>query len=784
VARGGIRWSDRREDFRTEVLGLMKAQMVKNAVIVPVGAKGGFVVKRPPESGDREELLAEVDACYRLYISGLLDLTDDEDPYLVVAADKGTASLSDVANEVSDAYDFWLGDAFASGGSTGYDHKKMGITARGAWESVKRHFRELGHDVQSDDFTVVGIGDMSGDVFGNGMLLSEHIRLIGAFDHRHVFLDPDPDAAASFRERKRLFELPRSSWDDYDRELISEGGGVWPRTAKKVPLSEQARAALGVTEEALAPNEVIRALLRAPVDLLWNGGIGTYVKASAEAHGDAGDKANDSVRVDASELRCRVVGEGGNLGLTQRARIEFAAAGGSINTDAIDNSAGVDCSDHEVNIKILLDAAVADGDLTVKQRNALLAEMTQSVADLVLKNNYEQSETLSLAEAQASSMIDVHARLLERLEGSRKLVRELEALPDGEQLAERKREHQGLTRPELAVLLAYSKIDLYAELLDSDVPEDPHLSAELDRYFPAPLPERFGELMRSHPLRREIIATQVVNNMSHGGGTTFTFRLHEESGAPASEIARAYAAARDTFEMRPQWGEIEALDNHVDAGIQIDMLLAGRRLVERGSRWLLRNRRRPLDIGATVRFFAPGAAVLYESVPRLLGPSDLEPLTVRADELEQAGVPPGLALRVACLGTMFATFDVVEVAEETGLDVAEVAAVHFRLGDRLELHWLRDRIVALPRDDRWRALARAALRDDLYGLHRALTGAVLREAPPGRTANERVDAWVGANPASERCLQTLAEIRVGRVFDTTTLPVAVREVRNLLSARS
>jgi glutamate dehydrogenase len=801
VARGGIRWSDRREDFRTEVLGLMKAQMVKNAVIVPVGAKGGFVVKRPPPGADREELLAEVEACYRTFIAGLLDLTDniadgevvappevvrydEDDPYLVVAADKGTASLSDVANEVAGQYGFWLGDAFASGGSAGYDHKKMGITARGAWESVKRHFRELGRDVQNEDFTVVGIGDMSGDVFGNGMLLSRHIRLVGAFDHRHVFLDPDPDPAPSWEERRRLFELERSSWADYDRELISEGGGVFPRTAKSIPLSPQARSALDLREEALAPNELIRALLRAPVDLLWNGGIGTYVKASVETHPDAGDKANDAVRVDASELRCRVIGEGGNLGLTQPGRIEFALAGGRLNTDAIDNSGGVDCSDHEVNIKVLLDAAVADGDLTRKQRDELLAEMTEAVAGLVLKNDYEQTETLSLADAQSAAMIDVHARFLERLETKAKLDRELEALPGGEELMERKHDHRGLTRPELAVALAYSKIYLYAELLDSDVPEDAHLSAELDRYFPAPLPERFGELMHAHRLRREIIATQVVNNMLHGGGTTFAFRLHEETGARASEIARAYAAARDIFEMRPQWDEIEALDNRVEAAVQIEMLLEGRRLIERGSRWLLRNRGRPLDIGATVQFFAPGAAVLYDALPRLLGASDVEPLTVRADELEQAGVPPSLALRVASLGTMFATFDVVEVAEEAGLEVERVAAVHFRLGERLELHWLRDRIVALPRDDRWRALARAALRDDLYGLHRALTAAVLHDALPDGTVKERVDAWVAENPASERCLQTLAEIRVGRVFDTTTLPVAVREVRNLLQARS
>ena len=505
VARGGIRWSDRREDFRTEVLGLMKAQMVKNAVIVPVGAKGGFVVKQPPAGGRRDELQAEVVRCYRTFISGLLDVTDnivdgeivppddvvrhdEDDPYLVVAADKGTATFSDIANGIAGEYGFWLGDAFASGGSSGYDHKAMGITARGAWESVKRHFRELGHDVASEEFTVVGVGDMSGDVFGNGMLLSPQIRLVGAFDHRHVFLDPDPDAATGFEERKRLFELPSSSWEDYDTERISPGGGVFARSAKSIPLSEEARTALGIEDERLAPNDVIRAILRAPVDLLWNGGIGTYVKASSETHGDAGDKANDAVRVDASELRCSVVGEGGNLGLTQAARIEFALRGGKVNTDAIDNSGGVDCSDHEVNIKVLLDSVVAAGDLTLKQRNELLAEMTTAVAERVLRNDYEQTETLTLSEAQASSMVDVHARLLDNLEAARRLDRELEALPSNDELAERKQNGTGLTRPELSVVLAYSKNDLFAELLDSDVPEDAHLGSELDRYFPPPSP--------------------------------------------------------------------------------------------------------------------------------------------------------------------------------------------------------------------------------------------------------------------------------------------------------
>ncbi len=796
VARGGIRWSDRREDFRTEVLGLMKAQMVKNAVIVPVGAKGGFVIKRPPAG--RDALGEEVAECYRTFIRGLLDLTDnisggdvmpphklvrydDDDPYLVVAADRGTATFSDMANDVAAEYDFWLGDAFASGGSTGYDHKTMGITARGAWESVSRHFRELGHDVAAEDFTVVGIGDMSGDVFGNGTLLSRHIRLVGAFDHRHVFLDPDPDAERAFAERRRLFEAPRSTWADYDESLISPGGGVFPRTAKSIPISEQARRALEIEETELTPHELIRALLRAPVDLLWNGGIGTYVKASDEVHAEAGDKANDHVRVDADELRCRVVGEGGNLGLTQRARVEYALAGGRVNTDAIDNSGGVDCSDHEVNIKVLLDTAVDEGDLTLKQRNHLLAEMTDSVADAVLRDNYEQTETLSLAEAQAGPMLDVHARLIRFLEQTRDLDRRLEALPDEEAIAQRKQEHRGLTRPELAVLLAFSKIDLYGELLDSDVPEDPYLSAELADYFPGPLPERFGEGMEQHRLRREIVATQVSNNVLHGGGTTFIFRLHEESGAPASDIARAYAVAREVFRMREQWAEIEALDNRVDAEVQLRMLLAGRRLVERGTRWLLRNRRRPLDIAATVEHFAPGAAILYESMPSLLGPEVAEARET-ARELERAGVPSELAGRVAGLGSMVAALDIVDVSGETGTDLERAAAVHFRLGSELELHWLRDRIADLPRDDRWSALARAALRDDLYSLHRALTAEVLRGAPDDGDVETCVRDWIEANPASERCLATLADIHVGRVYDLTTLPVAVREVRNLIQA--
>jgi glutamate dehydrogenase len=788
VARGGLRWSDRREDFRTEVLGLMKAQMVKNTVIVPVGAKGGFVVKRQGEDGVE---------CYRTFIRGLLDLTDNivdgelvtppdivrydgDDPYLVVAADKGTATFSDIANGVAAEYGFWLGDGFASGGSAGYDHKAMGITARGAWESVKRHFRELGRDIQSEDFTVVGIGDMSGDVFGNGMLLSEHIRLVAAFNHREIFIDPDPDAASSFAERERLFEMPRSAWSDYDREKVSEGGGVWPRTAKSIEVSPQAAAALGIEPGALPPNELIRAILHAPVDLLWNGGIGTYVKATTETHADAGDKANDALRVNAAELRCRVVGEGGNLGFTQRGRIEYALAGGRINNDAIDNSAGVDCSDHEVNIKILLNQVVAEGDLTVKQRNSLLEEMTEAVATAVLKNNYEQTETLTLAEANAAGMLDVHGRLIRWFEQRRSLDRELEALPGDDEIGERKREHGGLTRPELAVILAFSKIQLYAELLDSDVPEDPYLSAEVAAYFPSPLPERFGAQMRAHRLRREIAATRVVNNILHGGGTTFVFRLHEETGAAASDIARAYTVAREVFQMRPLWWEIENLDTEVPAEIQTQMLLEGRRVIERAARWLLRNRRRPLDIAETVTYFGAGAAELYEDLPKLLASVDAEPILEQAAVYEAAGVPAKTALRVAGLASMFATLDIVEIADQCDAPLARVAQVHFRLGSRLYLHWLRDRIVELPRDDRWKALARAALRDDLYGIHRELTAAVLRDSEPGTDPDVAVDTWVDTNPAGERYMETLSDVRVGHVYDLTTLPVAVREARNLV----
>jgi glutamate dehydrogenase len=812
VARGGLRWSDRREDFRTEILGLVKAQAVKNTVIVPAGAKGGFVCKRLPDPSDREAFLAEGVASYKQFISGLLDITDNlvrdeesessrgqmrvvpapdvvrhdgDDTYLVVAADKGTATFSDIANEVAASYGFWLGDAFASGGSVGYDHKGMGITARGAWESVKYHFRSLGVDVQNEDFTVVGIGDMSGDVFGNGMLLSEHIRLVAAFDHRHIFLDPDPDPAGSFRERKRLFELPRSSWADYDTSLISKGGGVHPRSAKKIPLTPQVREALGIPGgvSSLTPDELIHAILTAPVDLMWNGGIGTYVKASGETHAEVGDKANDVLRADATELRCKVIGEGGNLGLTQRARIEFALGGGLVNTDFIDNSAGVDTSDHEVNIKILLDQVVRDGELTDKQRDTLFLEMTDEVAGLVLRDNIAQNVALAASRSQASSMLHVHGRYLRKLERDGKLKRRLEFLPDDKALAERRQAGIGLTGPEFATLLAYTKLTLEDEIRRSDLPDDPDLASRLVEYFPTPLRERFRDYMDRHPLRREIIATSVVNSMVNDSGITFAFRMGEETGASASDITRAYLVAREVFGMEAFWRSVDELDYQVDTATQIRMRLEARKLTERAARWLLHNRRMPFDIRDTVDFFASGAAALSAHMPKLLVGRDLQGFEERRDRFTEAGVPDQLAEQVAMMVPAFSTFDLVEISHSTGRPPEEVAEVYFDLGERLQLSRLRERIIQLPRDDRWNSMARSALRDDLYAAHAALARDVLVTSEAGVAPEQRLAMWTDKNSAAvARAAQTLGEIWESDNMGIATLSVALRAIRALVTA--
>ncbi|MBV9002907.1 MAG: NAD-glutamate dehydrogenase, partial [Solirubrobacterales bacterium] len=688
-------------------------------------------------------------------------------------------------------YGFWLGDAFASGGSQGYDHKEMGITARGAWESVKRHFRELGVDIQTTDFTAVGIGDMSGDVFGNGMLLSRHTRLIAAFNHMHAFIDPDPDPERSYAERRRLFELPRSAWSDYDESLISEGGGVFARSAKSIKLSPEAREALNIETEKLTPNELIQAILKAPVDLLFNGGIGTYVKASTESHSDVGDKANDGLRVDARDLHCKVVGEGGNLGLTQPARIEYALnggpehKGGRVNTDAIDNVAGVNTSDHEVNIKILLDGLVADGDLTEKQRNELLAEMTDAVGRQVLYGSYTQTQAISLALAQAPAMVDVHARLIRHLEQHAGLKRRLEFLPSDDTIDERRAAHQGLVSPELAVVMAYQKIHLYQQLLASDLPEDPFLFHDLERYFPQPLPERYGERMRTHRLKREIIATVVANQLVDRAGTTFAFRLGEETGALPAVLARAYAAAREVLDMRSFWEAVERLDNQVPAQAQLEMLIEGRRLVERATRWLVRANPYQVSIAQTIRRFQPGAELMTAGLPGALEGSDREGFDARAAALVETGVPAELARRVAGMQSMLALFDIVEVATVTEREAKDVLTVYFRLGSRLELNWLRERIIELPRGNRWQALARAALRDDLFNLYRELTRKVLDTGGAGADAETAIDEWSERNGETlERVLGMLAEIRASRIFDYTTLPVALREIRSLLRGTS
>jgi len=801
VARGGLRWSDRREDFRTEILGLAKAQEVKNSVIVPSGAKGGFVCKLLPDPADREAYQAEVLACYKTFIGALLDITDNlhagkvvpppgvirhdgDDPYLVVAADKGTATFSDTANEISQAYGYWLGDAFASGGSEGYDHKKMGITARGAWESVKFHFATLGVDVQSTEFTVAGIGDMSGDVFGNGMLLSPHILLVAAFDHRHIFLDPSPDAAASFAERQRLFALPRSSWADYDTAVISAGGGVWPRTAKSIPVSPQASQVLGLGEavHALPPDQLISAILAAPVDLLWNGGIGTYIKASNQTHGDAGDRANDAVRIDAAQLRAKVVAEGGNLGLTQAARIEYAMAGGLVNTDFIDNSAGVDTSDHEVNIKILLQAKVDRGELTQAARGELLHAMTDEVAALVLRQNYAQNRALAAAGAQSAQMLHVHSRYLRRLEREHRIGRRLDSLPGDKEIAERRSAGLGLTVPEFAVLLAQAKISAVQEVLDSALPDDPFLRSVLTTYFPVPLQAAYASEMDLHPLRREIVTTVVVNDMVNTAGTTFLFRISEETGARVSDISRAWLVAREVYNMTGFWAQVEQLDGQISVATQLSLLLEGRKLVERAVRWLLQNQRPSFDIQTTIDFFADGVRVVGASLPKLLSGRDLATFTERQEAAVAREVPPELAERVAAMVPAHSAFDIVNVAASAGSDVTETAAIYFNLGGRLQIARLRDQIIALPRDDRWNTMARGALRDDLYAAHAELVCDVLKETGPG-TPEERLAEWANRNEeAVQRTSQVLTEIWETERSSLATLSVAVRAVRSLVTS--
>jgi glutamate dehydrogenase len=795
VSRGGIRWSDRREDFRTEILGLMKAQNVKNTVIVPVGAKGGFVCKRLP-NGTREEVQAEVIACYQTLIRSLLDLTDNiiggkivppprvvrrdaDDAYMVVAADKGTASFSDIANAISIEYGYWLGDACASGGSAGYDHKKMAITARGAWECVKRHFREIGVDIQKEDFTATGIGDMSGDVFGNGMLLSRHIRLLAAFDHRHIFLDPNAVSASSFEERERLFKLPRSSWDDYDRKKISKGGGVFPRTAKSITLSPEASSMLGIAATTAAPNEIIRAILKMPADLLWNGGIGTYVKSSEESNAEVGDRTNDAVRINGTELRAKVVGEGGNLGLTQRGRVEYALGGGRLNTDFIDNSAGVNTSDVEVNIKILLNPLMQAGKLTRGDRNKLLARMTNEVATLVLRNNYLQSQAISTLELQARARLPEFQHLIRTLERSGDLNRALEFLPADDELADRRKRGVGLSRPELSILLAYSKIWLTNHLLASDVPEDPYLSNELERYFPEPIQEKFSRQIGQHRLRREIITTATTNSLVNRMGPAFVPRAQEDTGAQPAQIARAYTAAREIFDMRATWAEIEALDTRIPAKLQYSMAFQTGRLLRHVTYWLLSQRKKGLQVDAAVAEFRKGVRQLEAEVVNVLGGSDRERFEKVRKEHVDAGVPPALAARIASLPAHNAALDIVEIAAAHEVSVVEAARVYFEIGTRVGLDWLRDQIEQLSVEGTWQAIARTGLRDGAMRIHRRLAERVLSKTEQG-AAHARVAAWLeAAGDDLAQWQRTVTEMKASGAGDFATLSVGLESVRKL-----
>jgi len=793
VARGGLRWSDRREDFRTEVLGLVKAQQVKNTVIVPVGSKGGFVCKQLPS--EREAFIKEGQECYKIFIRGLLDITDniergeivpardvvrhdEDDAYLVVAADKGTATFSDIANGIANEYNFWLGDAFASGGSVGYDHKKMGITAKGAWESVKRHFREMDIDCQTTDFTVVAIGDMAGDVFGNGMLLSKHIRLQVAFNHMHIFIDPNPDAATSYPERERLFNLPRSSWEDYNKELISAGGGVFSRAAKSITLSPEMKKMLGTKKASMTPNELMKASLMMNFDLLWNGGIGTYIKHSKETDADVGDRANDALRINGKELGAKIIGEGGNLGATQLGRIEFAAKGGRVNTDFIDNVGGVACSDNEVNIKILLNGLVAEGDLTRKQRDELLYSMTDEVSELVLKDCYRQTHTISITQSKGASTLKEKIRFIHALEKEGKLNRAIEFIPSDEELAERAAAGKDLTRPELSVLVSYAKMVLKESLVTEEITENPYYRQLLVKSFPRPLREKFNDAMNNHPLRKEIIATKLANNIVNDMGLNFMVRMHEETGANEAEIALCYSIASEIFEMRDTWSSISALDNKIPASIQTEMLYQLRRTVRRATRWFLRHRNKALTIEQSIEYFAPVFKDLSENLNSYMVEKENERIVVESDKLVQSGVPKDIAKRIVSLSSLFSVMDLAEIANSSSKNISMVSNTYFKLGARMGLHWFLDQITHQPVANHWQALARSSYREELDWQQRTLSEVVLNSFEgDDNDVDKQIDQWMDSQDLLlQRWKQMLAEFKTSQSHDFAKFSVALREL--------
>lgn len=794
VSRGGLRWSDRREDFRTEILGLMKAQQVKNAVIVPNGAKGGFVVKQELSANmSREEFMAEGIRCYRLFIRGLLDLTDNyiagvikkpldvicydaDDPYLVVAADKGTATFSDIANEISLEYQFWLGDAFASGGSQGYDHKKIGITARGAWESVQRHFYQLGLNSNTTDFTVVGIGDMAGDVFGNGMLLSRHIQLVAAFNHMHIFIDPNPDAASSFVERQRLFELPRSTWADYNLKLISKGGGVFNRSAKSIDVSPEMKALFGLKQSVIEPNELLKSILKAKVDLLWSGGIGTFVKSRTESNADVGDRTNDLIRINAKQVRARAVAEGGNLGFTQLARVEYALNGGLIYPDFIDNSAGVSCSDKEVNIKILLNNVISDGDLSQKQRNTLLSHMTDEVAQLVLRENYLQTRSINLSVSLGLRAHELNMRYINELHRSGKLDRHLEFLPDEKQLLERKSQGHGLTSPEVAVLMCYTKILLKESILASDVPEDPYLEQFLIHYFPKPLQKKYTHAMKTHPLKREIIATSVSNVIINEMGFGFVYRLQTETGALIPAIVRAYIIARNIMDMDSVWQSIETLDNQIKAEDQVKIMTVYVRLLRRITRWFLKRKRNKLNIEKLVNQYKPGVQALRDCLPDCLGELFKARFNKHYEDYLKLNIPKSFALELTRVRGLFMTMEIMEIAKDTDVSIPAAAEAFYGIGEYLDLGWLRDQIIIHPTDNNWEVLSREALRDDFDMQQRQVTLSIFKNKPKEIDFATHLQVWVARNQSQvERWNEMMNTLKTAEKLTFTMFFVAVRE---------
>jgi glutamate dehydrogenase len=767
---------------------------------VPAGAKGGFVCKRLPTDSNRDVIMQEVIRCYSTFISGLLDITDnlsgekvlpphdvvrrdEDDPYLVVAADKGTATFSDIANGIAQKYNFWLGDAFASGGSAGYDHKKMGITAKGAWVSVSRHFRELGVDIQKQDFTVVGIGDMAGDVFGNGMLLSKHIKLVAAFNHQHIFLDPDPNPAASFAERERMFNLPRSSWEDYNAKLISKGGGIFSRAVKSIALTPEIKNILKVDLDHMMPNELIQAILMAPVDLLWNGGIGTYVKASTERNMDVGDRSNDALRINGKELRCKVVGEGGNLGFTQLGRIEYSLHGGNCYTDFVDNSGGVDCSDHEVNLKILLNSIVTAGDLTEKQRNQILVKMTDPVAEQVLNDNYQQTQAISYAVSRAKRTIDEHIRFILTMEKMGKLDRNLEFLPNDEQLANRKAHGLGLTSPEISILIAYSKMYLKEQLLNSMVPEDKYLVEELCENFLGDIGVRYADYLKKHKLRRELITMRLSNDICNEMGPTFITRLYDETGASPAEVARSFVVASKVFAFRKILDGISALDNKISTDMQKLMMTDVIRLVRRATRWFLRNRRLDLDIADAVEHFVPQVKMLSKAIPDIVAGVEKIQLEKNYKHYTEAGVPTELAMLIASCGPMISALDIVEAAEIGKLPLPQVGDAYFAIGEKLQLDWFREELDKHLVANTWDALARAACKDDLDRQQRTITMAVLRYPTKDSSESAQFDAWMTEhNVLAQRWLNMVAELKATKVKEFTMFAVALRELLDLAQA--